>query len=279
MCQSRSKQSEINPGIKPETWGFMTLSYVLSGFIVGTLVGLTGVGGGSLMTPLLALMFGVSPTVAVGTDLAFASITKSAGTFAHKVRGTVNWQIVRLLCIGALPAALFATLCLKHFGALDKEIGQIIRYTIAASVLLTVIALLFKRRMLHWLSQHPEKQLQGRTLQVATVLCGVVLGALVTVSSIGAGAIGATLIVLLYPRMSPAEIAGTDIAYAVPLTAIAAVGHWWLGSIDWNLLATLLIGSIPGIIIGSVAARAVPERILRFLLATTLTLVAAKLIF
>jgi len=257
----------------------MTLSYVISGFVVGLLVGLTGVGGGSLMTPLLTLLFGVSPTVAVGTDLAFASLTKTAGTFTHRMRGTVNWHIVRHLSLGALPAALFATLCLKHYGALNAEIGQIIRYTIAASVLLTVIALLFKRSMLEWLSRHPDKQLHGTTLQIATILCGALLGVLVTVSSIGAGAIGATLIVLLYPHLKPAEIAGTDIAYAVPLTAIAAIGHWWLGSINWLLLGTLLVGSIPGIILGSMAAKAVPERILRYLLASTLTLVAAKLIF
>ena len=257
----------------------MTLTYIVSGFVVGILVGLTGVGGGSLMTPLLTLLFGVSPTVAVGTDLAFASITKSAGTFTHKMRGTVNWHIVRLLCLGALPAAILSTLGLKHFGALDKEIGQIIRYTIAASVLLTVVALLFRRGMLDWLARHPEKQLQGRALEIATITSGAILGMLVTVSSIGAGAIGATLIVMLYPRLTPAEIAGTDIAYAVPLTAIAAFGHWWLGSINWLLLTTLLLGSIPGIILGSMAAKAVPERILRFLLATTLTLVAAKLIF
>ena len=257
----------------------MHLYYVISGFAVGILVGLTGVGGGSLMTPLLTLLFGVSPTVAVGTDLAFASITKSAGTLTHKIRGTVNWPIVRLLCMGALPAALIAAYFLKHFGALDKEIGQIIRYSIAGSVLLTVVALIFKSKMLAWLNRHPEKQLQGRNLAIATVVSGAVLGILVTVSSIGAGAIGATLLVMLYPRLSAAEIAGTDIAYAVPLTAIAALGHWWLGSIDWILLISLLIGSIPGITIGSMAARAVPEKVLRVVLATTLTLVAAKLIF
>ena len=257
----------------------MTLTYVISGFAVGVLVGLTGVGGGSLMTPLLTLMFGVSPTVAVGTDLAFASTTKAAGTFAHRLRGTVRWNIVRLLCLGALPAALFATLGLKYFGALDKEIAQIIRYSIACSVLLTVVALLFRGRMQKWVAAHPEKQLQGTTLAAATVLVGAVLGTLVTISSIGAGAIGATILVLLYPRLSPAEIAGTDIAYAVPLTAIAAFGHWWLGSIDWELLATLLLGSVPGITIGSLAARAIPEKILRGLLATTLTAVAAKLVF
>ena len=257
----------------------MTLSYVISGFAVGLLVGLTGVGGGSLMTPLLTLIFGINPAVAVGTDLAFASVTKTAGTFAHRFRNTVHWDIVKLLCLGALPAAVLAALALNYFGALDKHIGQIIRYSIAFSVMLTVIAIILRSRMQAWIARHPERQLQGRKLATATIISGVVLGTLVTISSIGAGAIGATLLVLLYPRLSPAEIAGTDIAYAVPLTAIAALGHWWLGSINWELLAMLLIGSVPGITIGSLAARSVPEKFLRGLLATTLTGVAAKLVF
>jgi uncharacterized protein len=257
----------------------MTVSYVVSGFAVGLLVGLTGVGGGSLMTPLLTLLFGIHPSVAVGTDLAFASATKTAGTFAHRFKGTVRWDIVRRLCCGALPAALVTTLLLRHFGAVSADISLIIRYSIAVSVLLTVIALLFKGKLQAWLNAHPESQLHGRQLANATILAGAVLGMLVTVSSIGAGAVGATLLVLLYPRLSPAEIAGTDIAYAVPLTAVAALGHWWLGSIDWNLLGALLLGSVPGITIGSLAARAVPEKFLRGLLAITLTSVALKLVF
>lgn len=257
----------------------MTLSYIVSGFAVGLLVGMTGVGGGSLMTPLLTLLFGVSPSVAVGTDLAFASITKSAGTLTHRVRGTIRWDIVKRLCIGALPAAVVSTLALKSFGNLSPEIGQIIRYSIAGSVLLTVVALIFKGRMLNWINAHPEKQLQGNKLAAATIISGAVLGVLVTVSSIGAGAIGATLLVMLYPSMSSAEVAGTDIAYAVPLTAIAALGHWWLGSIHWELLISLLIGSLPGITLGSWVARSVPEKFLRVLLAMTLTTVAIKLIY
>ena len=256
----------------------MDLSFVASGFAVGLLVGMTGVGGGSLMTPLLTLLFGVSPAVAVGTDLAFASLTKGVGTFTHRMRGTVHWEIVRRLCIGALPAALLASFALKHFGTLNKEIGQVIRYMIAGSVLLTVVALLFKRKMLAWITAHPERQLQGSALTTATIVSGAVLGTLVTISSIGAGAIGATLLVMLYPRLTAAEVAGTDIAYAVPLTAIAAVGHWWLGSIDWTLLVTLLVGSVPGITLGSYVARSVPERLLRGILAFTLVSVAAKLI-
>ncbi len=257
----------------------MLFTYILSGFAVGLLVGLTGVGGGSLMTPLLTLLFGVSPSVAVGTDLAFAAITKGVGTFVHRVVGNVRWDIVRRLCLGALPAAVLATLALKYFGALSKEMGQIIRYSIAISVMLTVVAIMFRGRMQAWINAHPSRQLEGRKLAVVTVICGAVLGTMVTISSIGAGAVGATLLVLLYPRLSPAEIAGTDIAYAVPLTAIAAFGHWWLGSINWELLAMLLVGSLPGITLGSFAARAIPERFLRGLLAMTLTGVAAKLIY
>jgi len=256
----------------------MSITYILSGFAVGLLVGMTGVGGGSLMTPLLTLLFGVTPSVAVGTDLAFASITKTAGTITHRARGTVQWHIVRRLCIGALPAALVATLALQYFGPLGTGIGQLIRYSIAASVLLTVVAILFRGKMLAWVHARPGRQLQGRSLAGATIASGAVLGILVTISSIGAGAIGATLLVMLYPKLTPAEVAGTDIAYAVPLTAIAAVGHWWLGSIDWVLLLTLLIGSLPGITLGAWAARIVPERLLRGLLALTLATVVVKLL-
>ena len=257
----------------------MSTTYIIAGFAVGLLVGMTGVGGGSLMTPLLTLLFGVSPSVAVGTDLAFASITKGVGTVTHRFNRTVHWNIVGRLCLGALPAALVATLALKYFGGINDQIGQLIRYSIAFSVMLTVIALLFRARMLAWVNASPTRQLQGRALATVTIISGAVLGVLVTVSSIGAGAIGATLLVMLYPRLSPAEVAGTDIAYAVPLTAIAAFGHWWLGSIDWMLLLTLLVGSVPGITLGAMAARKVPERFLRALLATTLTGVAAKLVF
>jgi uncharacterized membrane protein YfcA len=256
----------------------MSVTYILSGFAVGLLVGMTGVGGGSLMTPLLTLLFGVTPSVAVGTDLAFASLTKSAGTITHRKRGNVQWDIVGRLCMGALPAALVATLALQHFGPLNPAIGQVIRYSIAVSVMLTVVAILFRVKMLDWVNAKPGRQLQGRALSGATIAAGALLGVLVTVSSIGAGAIGATLLVMLYPKLSPAEVAGTDIAYAVPLTAIAAAGHWWLGSINWLLLVTLLVGSVPGITLGALAAKAVPEGFLRILLAMTLALVAFKLV-
>lgn len=250
----------------------------LSGFGVGLLVGLTGVGGGSLMTPLLTLLLGYAAPVAVGTDLAFAAITKSFGTVAHRSHGHVKWHIVRRLTLGALPAALVTIVFLKRLGGIDDGALHVIKLTIAASVLLTVLSLLFRAKLLGALRAHPNWQLTGRAQAVATVLVGAVIGVLVTISSIGAGAVGATLILMLYPQLEPAEVAGTDIAYAVPLTAIAALGHIWLETVHWALLGSLLIGSLPGIWLGAKLTRHLPERIVRGALAATLTLAAVKLV-
>lgn len=256
----------------------MTLAYTVSGLLVGLLVGLTGVGGGSLMTPLLTLMFGFSPATAVGTDLAFASLTKGVGTIAHRSHGHIRWDIVKRLCLGSVPAALVTVIVLKMAGNLDAEWMHLIRVTIGVSVILTVISLLFRHRVLGWLARNPRYRLQGTTLAVATVIVGVVLGVLVTVSSIGAGAVGATLILILYPELKSAEVAGTDIAYAVPLTAVAGLGHMYLGTIDWNLLLSLLVGSIPGIWLGARLSKNLPERLVRGALAATLTITAIKLV-
>lgn len=256
--------------------------YVISGLAVGLLVGLTGVGGGSLMTPLLTVLFGVPATTAVGTDLAFAAITKGAGTVVHRLRNTVNWPVVGLMAAGSLPAALLTLLALHsmdiHTAAKGSAIDVFIRWSIAICVMLTVCALLLKPRILKWIETNPKAQLKDSTRSVVTVVAFAVIGMLVTVSSIGAGAIGAMVLVMLYPHMKPAEIAGTDIAYAVPLTTVAAIGHYGLGTLDFNLLGALLLGSIPGITVGSYLSRAVPERFLRGVLATTLTAVAAKLV-
>lgn len=250
----------------------------ISGFSVGLLVGLTGVGGGSLMTPMLTLLLGYAAPVAVGTDLAFAAITKGFGTVAHRSHGHVRWHIVRRLTLGSLPAALVAIIALKSAGGLGAGALHAIKLTIAGSVLLTVLSVLLRARLLAALRAHPNWQLQGRSRMIATVMVGAVIGALVTVSSIGAGAVGATLILMLYPQLKPAEVAGTDIAYAVPLTALAALGHVWLGTVHWPLLGTLLTGSLPGIWLGAKLSKRLPERIVRGMLAATLTLAAVKLV-
>lgn len=256
----------------------MFIAFSVSGLAVGMLVGLTGVGGGALMTPLLTLLFGFSPAVAVGTDLAFASITKTVGTAAHRQYGHVRWEIVRLLCIGCLPSAALTVWVLHSTGGLHDNWASFIKQSIGMAVLLTVLSIIFRKRMLAWLERHPRARLQGRARQIATLSIGIVLGTLVTLTSIGAGAVGATLILLLYPELKPAEVAGTDIAYAVPLTAVAGLGHAWLGTIDWLLLAALLTGSIPGIWLGARLARSLPEQLTRHVLATALTLTAIKMV-
>ncbi|MDE2286840.1 MAG: sulfite exporter TauE/SafE family protein [Burkholderiales bacterium] len=250
----------------------------LSGLAVGVLVGLTGVGGGSLMTPLLTLGLGYAAPVAVGTDLAFAALTKSFGTVAHRRHGHVRWDIVRRLTLGSLPAALVAILLLKAHGGLGSGGLHFIKLAIAGSVVLTVLSLLFRATWLAALHANPGWRLHGRALAGGTIAVGALLGALVTVSSIGAGAVGATLILLLYPELRPAEVAGTDIAYAMPLTAAAALGHVWLGTVHWPLLGALLVGSLPGIWVGANLARHLPERMVRGALAATLMLAAARLV-
>jgi len=255
-----------------------SLHYIFSGALVGLLVGLTGVGGGSLMTPILTLIFGVAPTTAVGTDLAFAAITKGIGTAAHRLHGNVKWDIVGLLCAGSLTTATASILVLKQLGPISKDWVHFITFSIGVSVLLTALSLTVRTRILEWVKKNPKKMPHGLGLKITTVLIGGVIGILVTISSIGAGAIGATLILMLYPHLKTSEVAGTDIAYAVPLTALAGVGHWWLGNVDFTLLFGLLVGSVPAIWLGARLSSTLPEKFTRTALAITLLLVGIKLV-
>ena len=255
-----------------------SLHYIFSGALVGLLVGLTGVGGGSLMTPILTLIFGVAPTTAVGTDLAFAALTKGFGTAAHRLHGNVKWDIVGLLCAGSITTATASILMLKQLGPISKDWVHLITFSIGISVLLTALSLTVRTRILEWVKKNPKKMPHGVGLKIATVLIGGAIGVLVTISSIGAGAIGATLILMLYPHLKTAEVAGTDIAYAVPLTALAGVGHWWLGNVDFSLLFGLLIGSVPAIWLGAKLSSTLPEKFTRTALAITLLLVGIKLV-
>lgn len=255
-----------------------SLHYIFSGALVGLLVGLTGVGGGSLMTPILTLIFNVAPTTAVGTDLAFAALTKGIGTAAHRLHGNVKWDIVGLLCIGSLTTATASIFALKQLGPISKEWVHLITFSIGVSVLLTALSLTVRTRILEWVKKNPRKMPHGVGLKIATILIGGAIGVLVTISSIGAGAIGATLILMLYPHLKTAEVAGTDIAYAVPLTALAGLGHWWLGNVDFSLLFGLLLGSVPAIWLGAKLSSTLPEKFTRTALAITLLLVGIKLV-
>lgn len=256
----------------------MDIATVASGFLVGILVGVTGVGGGSIMTPLLTAVFGVAPAAAVGTDLAFASITKAAGTVTHRAQGSVAWPVVRLLCLASLPAAAVALAVMHAIGTDAAGLVAFIRVAIAVLVLITALLVLFRRKVLAAVRRRWPAGPGRRTRQRLTIVAGLLIGAAVAISSIGAGAIGATLIALLYPELEPAEIAGTDIAYAVPLTGFAAVGHAWLGTVDVGLLGALLVGSLPGIVLGSRASLRLPEHWTRTALACVLAASGLKLL-
>lgn len=258
----------------------MDIAYSLSGFLVGVLVGLTGVGGGSLMTPLLVLLFNFSPAVAVGTDLLFASITKMGGIWVHGRRGTIEWKIVGWLCCGSLPASLLTLLLLNFMGAKGWKVDAFIVPAIGVAVILTAFALVFKAQLLEWSHQKhghsPAWREQHGTTY--TVALGALLGFLVTLTSIGAGAVGVVALFLLYPLLPTVKIVGSDIAHAVPLTLIAGLGHMQMGNVDFVLLGSLLLGSLPGIYIGGHMSSAIPEKLLRLILATMLMLIGIKFV-
>lgn len=254
--------------------------FTVSGFLVGLIVGVTGVGGGSLMTPLLVLFFGVSPATAVGTDLLYASITKAMGGWVHGRNGTVEWKIVGLLSLGSLPAALL-TLALFKFLALDEKVlEELVTGVLSVALLLTATALLLKDwiRKIALRDDGTVYELHHRHLSGATIATGAIVGALVTISSIGAGVLGTVALLFLYPRLSAVKVVGTDIAHAVPLTAVAGLGHMALGTVDLVLLGSLLLGSLPGIYIGSHLSAKVPEKVLRPILALMLLIIGTRLV-
>lgn len=267
----------------------MNLLYSASGFAVGLLVGITGVGGGSLMTPLLVFLFGFKPAVAVGTDLLYAAITKSAGVFVHHGKHkSVDWKIVCFLSMGSLPFAGMTLYVLKNLMAVDKDITGMITFTLGVALLLTASALMVRSVLLHRAAKlqlddtvsHADNsgRFSPRWEKVATVLTGAVLGILVTLSSVGAGALGTVALLFLYPRMSTLKVVGTDLAHAIPLTAVAGLGHLSLGNFDLELLGSLLLGSVPGIWVGSHISAKIPEYFLRPALATLLMVIGVKFV-
>ena len=252
--------------------------YSLAGFSVGLLVGLTGVGGGSLMTPLLVLAFGFHPATAVGTDLLYAAATKTIGTAVHGRRGTVDWQVVGRLASGSVPATILTLLVLAKIGVAMNGAEHVITVTLGIALIGTAVAMLFRQNIVGRFGGRGASMSDAR-VQWLTVALGAALGILVSLSSVGAGALGMTALLILYPGLPTSRLVGSDIAHAVPLTLIAGTGHWIIGSVDLALLMSLLIGSIPGIVVGSLISTRVSERFLRPLLAGTLALVGSKLLF
>jgi len=252
--------------------------YSASGFFVGALVGLTGVGGGSLMTPLLVLLFGIHATTAVGTDLLYAAATKTVGTTVHGFSKTVDWGIVGRLAAGSVPATVATLLILSR---VEKQIGaanHLITVVLGFALIVTAVAILFRKMIVDFFQRRTGPGGPKHATAI-TIALGAILGVLVSLSSVGAGAIGVTVLLILYPTLPAARLVGSDIAHAVPLTLIAGLGHWLIGQVDLHLLVSLLVGSVPGIIIGSLVAARVPDRVLRPILASTLALVGGRLAF
>ena len=249
---------------------------MLSGLVVGFVVGLTGVGGGSLMTPLLILLFGLHPATAVGTDLLYAATTKTAGTLVHGFNKTIDWRVVLRLALGSVPAAAITLWLLAATGLQTAGTAHFLALVLGCMLVLTAISILFRNTLARFAGTHRE--LPPIPQAILTTLTGATLGILGSISSVGAGAIGVTVLMLLYPKLGVHRIVGSDIAHAVPLTLVAGLGHWAIGDVDWHMLISLLCGSIPGILIASRLAPALNERVIRWLLALVLTIVGLKLV-
>lgn len=250
--------------------------YAIAGFAVGMLVGMTGVGGGSLMTPVLILLFGMPPAVAVGTDLLHAAVTKTAGSLVNGFNHTIDWRVVRRLATGSIPMTIVTMSVLSALDINSAAARELINAVLTFALIVTAVTLLFRDRIVRLSAGRLYVLTPGRAA-VLTVIVGGVLGTIVSISSVGAGAIGVICLVLLYPKLPTAQIVGSDIAHAVPLTLVAGIGHWFLGSVDLQVVMFLILGSVPGILVGSYAALRIPEFALRIVLAAALLVVATKL--
>jgi uncharacterized membrane protein YfcA len=267
----------------------LILEFILGGALVGFIVGATGVGGGSLMTPLLTLVFGIPAQIAVGTDLLFASITKLQGVVAHSRRGNVQWHLAGWLTLGSLPAAIATLVALHAWAPNPAQFAALVRPALAAALLLTAVGLILKPRIqalglrLQTAARAtPPNARVGSLDRVAarplpTIALGLVIGVMVTLTSVGAGVVGVVALFFLYPTMAAKRLVAVDIAHAVPLTLVAGLGHAALGTVNWPVLGALLIGSLPAIWIGAVVADRLPEATLRGFLAAMLILIGARL--
>lgn len=261
------------------TMEFGVLGFVIAGLLVGFIVGMTGVGGGSLMTPIL-LWFGVNPAAAVGTDLLYAAITKAGGVWVHQKNRNIDWSITGWLALGSVPAAGVTLWVLSGLHSDPDALNAIIKQSLGVVLVLTALAVLFKKQLLAFAARlsGPTPRLSPRGLNILTVVVGGVLGAIVTLTSIGAGALGTVALFFLYPMLVTRRLVGTEIAHAVPLTLVAGLGHAGMGNMDWTILAYLLVGSLPGIYLGSNLSGKVPDAVLRPCMAVMLAAIGYKLI-
>ena len=259
----------------------MDLLHILTGALVGFIIGLTGVGGGSLMTPILILGFQINPAIAVGTDLLYAALTKSNGMFFHARQKTIDWKVVLYLGLGSIPSSLLTILLIHRLKTAGYNYESLMTTVLGCMLILTSLVVFSRNKLLRYLHRGLQNQnsviYQLRNLRSGiTWIAGLGLGFLVTMSSVGAGAIGTALLFLLYPYKTTVQIVGTDLAHAVPLTAIAGIGHWQIGTVDFLLLAGLLVGGLPAIFVGSMLGKRIPDKLLRPLVASILLILGIR---
>jgi uncharacterized membrane protein YfcA len=258
----------------------MDIAFPVCGFFVGALVGFTGMGGGSVMTPLLILLFGVNPLTAVGTDLLFAAVTKASGARVHAYRGNVEWPVVGLLALGSVPAALATIAVMARLPPQNPVLAHAITVALGGALLIAAAGLLFRKAAERLATKVAGSGLLSRpgAKSALTVMLGFLLGVLVTLTSVGAGALGIVILRYLYPQFPAVRLVGTDIAHAVPLTLLAGGGHWMIGDVQWALLGLLLLGSIPGIWLASHCAHQIPDGVLRRGLGFVLLIIGARML-
>jgi hypothetical protein len=253
-------------------------SYVLSGAVTGLAVGLSGVGGGALMAPILILFLGVAPTTAIATDLWFAVITKSIAVGIHNKGGQVDWQVVRRLWLGSLPLAVIVAVFVingtnvQRVGWLSQAIGIVIFITSIGLLISPKLLAIAREKRINRPSEFKARQ------PLLTVIAGAVLGICVAMTSIGAGAMGSVMLLYLYPlRLKPHKLVATDIAHAIPLAFVSGLGYLFAGMVDRQMLISLLAGSIPAVVIGCYLARICSTRLLQIVLACVLLLAGLKM--
>ncbi len=258
----------------------MEIAYSFAGLVVGFIVGLTGIGGGALMTPILIVLFGIPPVTAVSTDLLYAAITKFGGSISYARKKLVEWRVVFLLLGGSIPGSLLTLTYLDGLGGLEK-IEHLMNITLGVSLVLTSVAVFFRARIRESVVKLKGTRFEkhGRRYRpYVTLLMGIVLGGLVTLSSVGAGALGTALLILLYPRMSMQTLVGTDLVHAVVLTGVAGAGHYGMGNVDLWLLLYLLIGSLPGVFLGSHFGSKLSPKVIQPIMGTLLLAIGMRFV-
>jgi len=261
---------------------FGPIEFILAGVLVGFCVGVTGVGGGSLMTPILISLFRIEPHIAIGTDLLYAAISKFCGSFVHAKKMNIVWPIVIWLAVGSIPASFATHWVLDNYLSQSTHYKAVLTMVLGFMLTITGLSILFRTQIENLFNKYRKQELpdmtqdlekvklQAKDKRVAIIIMGIILGIFVTLSSVGAGAFGIMALVVMFPNLPMIRIIGSDVVHAVLLTLVADLGHMSSGNVDFMLLMWLLVGSIPAIIVGTLLSSRMPEKLIRKILGITL---------